>query len=111
MGITDILKIGLLGRYSFGFTGSVLSAVSLLVAGNTMKLLGNQKLVKGLNIAAAGFACYAVFGGLIIKPIAGVPIQLFRAACAVTIAFSAFAVLDVYKYVKGKSDAPSIEAN
>lgn len=110
MGITDILKIGLLGRYTFGFMGSVLSSVALFMAGKTMKFLGNRKLVRGLNIAAAGFACYAVFGGLIITPIAGIPIQLFRSACAITIAFSTFAVLDVYKYIKSKNDMPSEEA-
>ncbi len=104
MGITDILKIGLLGRYGFGFTGSVLSAISLFMAGNAMKPLGNRKLVKGLNITAAAFACYALFGGLIIKPIGGIPIQLFRSACAVTIAFSSFSVLEIYKYIKSRSD-------
>jgi hypothetical protein len=64
-----------------------------------MKPLGNQRLDRGLNIAAAGFICYAVFGGLLIKPIAGIPIQLFRSACAVTIALSSFAVIDIYQYV------------
>jgi hypothetical protein len=102
LGITDVLKIGLYARYSFGFMGSVLSAIALTMMGNTVKLLGDQKLTRGLTIAAAGFTCYAVFGGLIIKPIAGVPIQLFRAACAVAVAFSSFAVIDVFKYVKSK---------
>jgi len=104
MGITDILRLGLLARYGFGFTGALLSAIAMFVAANTMKSLGNEKLVTGLNISAAGFACYAVFGGLITTPIAGIPVQLFRAACAVTIAVYAFSVLDVYKYVKSKSE-------
>jgi len=104
LGITDILRIGLIGRYSFGFAGALLSSIALFVMGNTMKPLGNQKLDRGLTIAAAGFVCYAVFGGLIITPIAGIPIQLFRSACAVTIAFAAFSVIDIYQYVESKKE-------
>jgi hypothetical protein len=103
LGITDILKIGLIGRYSFGFAGALLSAAALFVVRNTLKPLGNQKLDRGLTIAAAGFICYAVFGGLIVTPIAGIPIQLFRSACAVTIAFASFSVIDIYKYVESKT--------
>ena len=110
IGMADILKIGLLARYSFGFTGSVLSAIALVMSAQTMKPLGNRKLVNGLNVAAGGFACYALFGGLIVKPIAGVPIQLFRSACAVTIALSSFAVIDVYKYVKTKREMTEVKA-
>jgi hypothetical protein len=105
MQITDILRIGLIGRYSFGFAGAALSAIALVMVGNAMKPLGNRKLVRGLDIAAAGFACYAVFGGLIVTPIAGIPIQLFRSACAVTIAFSSLAVIDIYKYVETRQQA------
>lgn len=103
-GITDILKIGLLGRYSFGFTGSLLSAIALLMLGNTMKPLGNQKLLSAVKIAATAFAFYAIFGGLIITPIGGIPVQLFRSACAVAIALSSFAILDVYQYIKSKKE-------
>ncbi len=96
-GVTDIIKAGLIGRYSLGFTGAALSAIVLFALGNTVKPLGVRKLVVGLTVAAAGFACYAVFGGLIIEPIAGLPVQLFRAACAFTIAISFSNVLDVFK--------------
>lgn len=47
-----------------------------------MRAVGNSKLIKGLLVSAIGFALYAVLGGLIINPIVGLPIQLFRAACA-----------------------------
>ncbi len=104
LGITDILRIGLIGRYSFGFAGALLSAVGLFAVSDTMKPLGNQKLNTALTIAAAGFICYAVFGGLIITPIAGIPIQLFRSACAVTIALASFSVIDIFNYVETKTE-------
>jgi hypothetical protein len=96
-GIDNILQVGLIGRYSFGFTGAALSSITLFKLGNSMKPVGNRKLTRGLIIAAIGFACYAVFGGLIVKPVAGLPIQLYRAACAMTIAISSYTALDVFK--------------
>jgi len=96
LGVGDILKIGLLARYSFGFVGSLISAVALFRLAQTLKVIGSRKLVVGLTVTAVAFALYAVFGGLIIDPIAGIPIQIFRAACAVTIAISSFSALDVF---------------
>ena len=96
-GVTDILQAGLIGRYGFGFTGAVLGAIVIFKLSNTMKPLGNRKLVRGLTVAGFGFACYAIFGGLITGPVFGLPVQLFRAACAFTIAISFFNVLDVFK--------------
>jgi uncharacterized membrane protein len=103
-GISDIRAIGLKARYGFGFTGAALSAVALFLLAHRMNPLGNSKLVNGLNLTGAAFACYALFGGLIIKPIAGIPIQLFRSACAVTAAFSSVQVLEIFKYVKSRQE-------
>jgi hypothetical protein len=97
LGITDIRQMGLIARYGFGFLGSALSAIVLFRLGHTMKALGIPKLVIGLNVTAFGFLCYAVVGGLIITPVLGLPIQLFRAACALTIALASYAILDVFK--------------
>lgn len=96
-GLSEISKIGLYARYSFGFGGSLLSGFALVKLGNTMKAIGNRKLVRGLNVGAFGFICYAVFGGLIIQTILGMPVQLFRAACAVTITIAAYTILDMFK--------------
>ncbi len=96
-GISDISRIGLMGRYSFGFIGSAVSSIMLFRLGSTMKALGDRKLVQGLNLAATGFACYAVFGGLIIDPVIGLPVQLFRALCALTISVASSFILGVFK--------------
>jgi hypothetical protein len=97
LGITDIRQIGLYARYGFGFIGAALSAVMLFRLSTSMHALRNQKLTRGLAVIAAGFAFYAVFGGLIINPVFGMPVQLFRAACAIVIAISASAILDVFR--------------
>jgi hypothetical protein len=92
-GMSDILQIGLLGRYTFGFGSAALAAIALVSTANTLRALGDRGLVTGLLVAGAGFAFYAVVGGLIVVPILGAPVQLFRTACAVTIALSAFSLL------------------
>ena len=97
MGISDISQIGLYARYGFGFSGSALTAIMLFRLSKTMASLGNDKLLRGLIISAVGFACYAVVGGLIVTPVFGLPIQLFRAACAVVIALASVSVLHVFK--------------
>lgn len=97
LGITDINQIGLFARYGFGFTASLLTAIMLFRQGNEMKILGNKKLVQGFWGSAAGFGVYAVCGGLIITPLLGLPIQLFRASCAVIIAIASASVIEVFK--------------
>jgi hypothetical protein len=97
LGISDVRQVSLFARYSFGFTGAALSAIMLFWLGNAMKAQDNEKLTRGLYISATGFAVYAVCGGLIVTPLLGLPIQLFRAASAVVITFSANAILGVFK--------------
>ncbi len=104
--LADIERIGLLGRYCFGFSGAAVSSAALFTLSRTIAPLGNRRLARMLTVAGAGFACYAVFGGLIVKPIAGVPVQLFRSACAITIALSVAASLDIFQYVTAKGDQP-----
>jgi hypothetical protein len=106
-GMSDVLAVGLLARWGFGFTGSAVSAIALAVTAQTMKPLENSKLVSGMRLAAAGFGFYAIFGGLLVGPIGAMPIQLFRAVCAVTIALSSFSVIDVFKYVRRGAVAAS----
>ena len=55
-------------------------------------------ITNGLIVTGTGFVCYAVFGGLVVEPILGLPIQLFRAGCALlTIAVYSFTILEILK--------------
>jgi hypothetical protein len=100
-GMTDILAIGLLGRYTFGFASAILAAAAMVQTARALSVLGDEGLVRSLYVAAAGFALYAVFGGVIVKPISGIPIQLFRSVCAVTIAIAAFSLIRLSRTVAG----------
>lgn len=86
-----------LARRTLGFPGSLLSGLAFFSLANSVKVTGHARLIKALVITGIGFVCYAVFGGLLVEPIAGVPVQLFRAACALTIAVYSFSILDIFK--------------
>jgi two-component system phosphate regulon sensor histidine kinase PhoR len=96
-GISDIGQAGLTARYSFGFAGSALSAIMLFQLSDTMRPLDNEKLNRGLIVAAASLAVYAICGGLIVTPLFGLPIQLFRAVCAFVIAVASASILEIFK--------------
>jgi hypothetical protein len=94
---TDVFKAGLIARHGFGFTGSALGAFALLRLSLQMRKErtspGEVKLATGLALVALGFAFYAVFGGLIVEPVLGVPVQFFRSLCALAIAASSYYIL------------------
>ena len=92
---SHIRAAGLIARRGFGFSGALLSGLAFFRLALSLKVIGRPRLTKGLIVAGAGFACYAFFGGLVVEPILGLPVQLFRAACALTISACSFAILDV----------------
>ncbi len=101
LGISNILQAGLVARYTFGFAGSALSAVMFFRLNGAMRPLGNKKLGQGLTLAGASLAVYALVGGLIISPLFGLPIQMYRAVCAFLIAISASSILEIFKVDQG----------
>ena len=88
---------GLIARRGFGFSGALLSGLAFFRLAKSMKVMGNPRLTNGFIVTGIGFVCYAVFGGLVVEPILGLPIQLFRAGCALTIAVYSFTVLEILK--------------
>jgi hypothetical protein len=99
-GTSHIRTAGLIARRSFGFFGALLSGMAFFSLANSMKIIGHSRLTNGLVVTGIAFVCYAVFGGLIAEPIAGLPVQLFRAICAFTIAVYSFSILEIFKVSK-----------
>ena len=95
-----IRTAGLIARRGFGFSGALLSGLAFFSLAKSMKVIGHPRLTNGLIVTGIGFVCYAVFGGLVVEPILGLPIQLFRAVCALTIAINSFAILEILKISK-----------
>jgi hypothetical protein len=97
---SHIRAAGLIARRSFGFPGALLSGLAFFSLAKSMKVIGHPRLTNGLVVTGIGFVCYAVFGGLIVEPVAGLPVQLFRAICAFTIAVNSFSILEIFKVSK-----------
>lgn len=101
-GPTDISTAGTgrIARHSLGFPGSLLSGLAFFGLAKSMKIVGHPRLLRGLVVIGIAFVCYAVFVGLIVEPISGIPVQLFRAVCAVTIAVYSFSILEIFTVSK-----------
>ena len=93
----------LIARYAFGFSGALLTALAFLEIRKIAKAGELNTLVKGSTYMAIAFGVYAVFGGLITVPIAGIPPQLIRMLCALVAAYASFSLLTVLETGLGKS--------
>ncbi|MDA8431696.1 MAG: hypothetical protein M0Z60_01885 [Nitrospiraceae bacterium] len=97
---SHIRAAGLIARRGFGFSGAFLSGLAFFRLARSMKAIEHPRLTNGIIVAGMGFVCYAIFGGLVVEPILGLPIQLFRTVCALTIAASSFAILEILRVSK-----------
>jgi signal transduction histidine kinase len=103
-----------LGRYLLGFPGAVLTALGFWRQRKLSYIQGlsSRHLDRSLIGMAAVFALYAFFAGLVVprapfflasilnyatfKDAVGIPVQLFRAACALPMAYFITGILNVF---------------
>jgi len=119
-----LLNLAIWSRYLYGFPAALLAGVGfLLYCANriqpTLEADEFRPVWRACVLAATAFIAYAVLGGLVVPradwaPAAwlnqdtflaatGVPVQLFRAACAVTAAFSVAHILRIFHLERGQS--------
>ena len=101
-------------RYLLCLPGTLLTAWALLVEMRRFRALGLRSITRDLAIGAATFAAYGVLAGLCVRKadffpanvlnyetftsLTGLPVQIFRAICAVVAAWSLIRVLDVFRW-------------
>jgi hypothetical protein len=109
-----LLTCGILSRYLFCFPGAFLTAYALCLnfpQFNKTELTG---AIRNIKVAAFAFLCYGVLGGLIVSKAdffpasvlnytvfqagIGLPVQLFRALCAIVLAYSMVRVLNIFNW-------------
>jgi ABC-type Mn2+/Zn2+ transport system permease subunit len=61
-----------------------------------------RQVREGCTLMAVAFGVYAVFGGLVIVPIFGIPPQFVRMLCAVLAGYASFGLLHVLEIGLGK---------
>jgi len=101
-------------RYLLCVPGTILTAWSLFSQAPGFRAMRLYSVTRNLTIAAATFLIYGVFAGLFVKKagffpatilnyenfisLTGLPIQLFRALCAVVVTWSVVRMLDVFRW-------------
>ncbi len=73
------------GRWFLGTSASLASAAAMATLGAQFRGLGNRRMALGAFGAAAVFVLYGLFASWHWPEFAGVPIQVCRTACAVSI--------------------------
>jgi PAS domain S-box-containing protein len=101
-------------RYLLCVPGTFLTAWGLLSQMSDFKVMRLRSVTGSLAIAAATFLVYGVLAGLFVKKagffpatvlnyetftsLTGLPVQIFRALCAVITAWSIIRILDVFRW-------------
>jgi signal transduction histidine kinase len=101
-------------RYLLCVPGTLLTAWALLREMRRFRALGLRSVTRNLALAAAAFVAYGVFAGLVVRKadffparilnyetftaLTGLPVQIFRAGCAVMAAWSFIRVLDIFRW-------------
>jgi len=109
-----LLMGDILGRYLLCVPGAILTAMALLMQSSQFERTKLPGALRNLRIAATALIFYALFAGFIVKKATfppasflnydffmstvGVPVQVFRAACAVILAYSTTRLLSIFRW-------------
>ncbi len=124
LGGTDFFRdLGIWSRYLYGFSAALLAGIGFLSycvhrIQPTLESDEFRPVWRACMLAGIAFIAYAVFGGLVVpradwapaawlnqenfQEITGVPVQLWRAACAVMLAFSVAYILRIFHLERGQ---------
>lgn len=104
----------ILARYLLCVPGAFLTTIALFSQARQFRAMKLHSIAISLMVASGTTLVYGVLAGSIVKPasffpasvlnyetfvaVVGVPVQIFRAACAVVLACSAIHILDVFRW-------------
>lgn len=115
VGATDFINWKISARYFLGFTGAILSSVGIILYyKNEYRKLEQAQVRRYFVSAAISFGVYGIIGGLIVPKadffpasmfnndsfiaLVGIPVQFFRAICAIGIAWSMWYIIDIFNF-------------
>lgn len=96
LGLIESYDANIMGRYSFGYNGGILTSVALFNLYNVQKQTKNTRLLMGIIGLAVGFALYSIFDGIAEQPILRISIYYFRMICAILLAAASFFIKDLF---------------
>jgi hypothetical protein len=87
-------------RYSLGFVGAAVTSYAFFDLSGKMKAIAGEITGKKFMFAGIGFALYAIFGGINVNPVFGVPAVVYRSGIAVIITIAVIGIFRLFE-VKG----------
>lgn len=87
-------------RYSMGFLGAAVASYAFIELSRKMNVIVGEKAGKKFMFAGIGFALYAIFGGINVNPVFGVPAVVYRSVIAVVITIAVFGIFRLFEVKK-----------
>ncbi len=92
----------LAGRYSMGLLGAVITTYAFFELSGKMNDIAGKSAGKKFMYAGFGFALYAIFGGMIVNPVLGIPVVVYRSAIAVVITIAVIGIFRLFDVKREK---------
>lgn len=92
--------VDLAQRYSLGFFGAAVTSYAFFELSRKINAIVGEKAGKQFIYAGLGFALYAIFGGINVNPLMGVPAVVYRSAIAVLITIAVIRIFRLFEVKK-----------
>lgn len=89
-------------RYSMGLLGAVITTYAFFELSGKMNDIAGKSAGKKFMYAGLGFALYAIFGGMIVTPVLGIPVVVYRSAIAVVITIAVIGIFRLFDVKREK---------
>ena len=89
-------------RYSLGLIGAAVTSYAFFDLSGKMKAIAGEIAGRKFMFAGIGFALYAIFAGLIVNPVFGVPAIVYRSVIAVLITIAVIGIFRLFEIKQSK---------
>jgi len=86
--------------YSMGLIGTAVTSYAFFDLSGKMNAIVSEMAGNKFKFAGIGFALYAIFGGMIVNPVLGIPVVVYRSVIAVLITIAVVGIFRMFD-VKG----------
>ena len=87
-------------RYALGFLGALISSYAFFDLSKKIKEIAGNEARRRFIYAGMAFALYTVFGGLIVNPVLGIPVIVYRSAISILITLTIIRIFHLFEVKK-----------
>jgi len=89
-------------RYSLGLIGAAVTSYAFFDLSGKMNAIVSKMAGNKFKFAGIGFALYAIFGGINVNPLFGIPAVVYRSVTAVIITIAVIRIFRLFEVKKSK---------